>query len=170
MWQLPHKRILHLSAVFQLISIYLLIMFSFSCSWDGKSNTLKWAGMCLTVNIIIYSILWKYKQWCSVSFHSKWFMLGDFNRFILPSDMRSIKMSQLQLCTYLFHFTLSFGEGEDIGSDALAGYGMSLLLLAHMEDISFIHCLIFSLLRSLDKLLLTQLVLDQALRELTNVI
>lgn len=58
--------------------------------------------------------MWKYKQWCSVSFHSKWFMLGDFNNFVLPSDMRSIKMSQLQLCTYhLFHFTLSFGEVED---------------------------------------------------------
>lgn len=39
-----------------------------------------------------------------------------------------------------------------------------------MEDISFIHCLIFSLLESLEKLLLTQVVLDQALRELINVI
>lgn len=35
----------------------------------------------------------------------------------------------------------------------------------HKEDISFIHCLIFSLSRSLDKLLLTQVVLDQALSE-----
>lgn len=59
-------------------------------------------------------------------------MLGVFNNFVLPSGMRSIKMSQLQLGFYhVFHFTLCFGEGKDIGSDALPGYGMSLLLLAH---------------------------------------
>lgn len=124
-----------------------------------------------TVNITIYSILWKYNQWCSVSFHSKWFMLGDFNSFVLPSDMRSIKMSQLQMCTYhLLHFTLSFGEGEDGGGGywircTHRGCDEFIIFGTHKEDISFIHCLIFSLSRSLDKLLLTQVVLDQALSE-----
>lgn len=61
-------------------------------------------------------------------------MLRHFNSFVLPSDLRSIKMSQLQLCAYnLFHLTLCFGEGKDIGSDALPGYGMNLLLLAHTQ-------------------------------------
>lgn len=85
--------------------------------------------------------------------------------------MRFIKMSQLQLCVYnLFHLPLCFGEGKDIGSDGLPGYGMNLLLLAYTHRRHFIHCLIFSLLRSLEKLLLTQVVLDQALRALINVI
>lgn len=58
-------------------------------------------------------------------------MLGHFNSFVLPSDMRSIKMSQLQLCAYnLFHFTLCFGEGYWI---SLPGCGMNLLLLAHTQ-------------------------------------
>jgi len=61
-------------------------------------------------------------------------MLGHFNSCILPSDMRSIKMSQLQLCVYnLFHLTLCFGEGKNIEPDALPGYGMNLLLLAHTQ-------------------------------------
>lgn len=98
-------------------------------------------------------------------------MLEHFNGFVLFSDKRSIKMSQLQLCAYnIFQFILCFREGMDIGSDTLLGYGMNLLLLAHTHTRHFFHCLIFSLLRSLEKILLTLVVLDQALREMINII
>lgn len=79
-------------------------------------------------------------------------------------------MLQLWLCTYsLLKFILCFDKGKDIGSDAPSRYGMNLLLLlAHTHH--FFVCLIFSLLRSLEKPLLCQLVLDQGLRELIDII